>query len=110
MQSGSIDIRSWYSWLMIISFLGYLLISYVLERTEFGLFITAYAFLFLTYLLIFYNSDYWGIREKQILGAAIGIRVLMLFFIPNLSDDIYRFIWDGNLFKMGVNPFSVTIF
>ena len=35
----------------------------------------------------------------------IGIRFLLLFAIPNLSDDFYRFIWDGRLLNNGINPF-----
>ena len=33
-------------------------------------------------------------------------RMLLLFSIPNLSDDVYRFIWDGRLAANGINPFS----
>jgi uncharacterized membrane protein len=32
--------------------------------------------------------------------------MLLLFSIPNLSDDVYRFIWDGRLAANGINPFS----
>ncbi|MDX2127965.1 MAG: hypothetical protein SFU91_02885 [Chloroherpetonaceae bacterium] len=36
---------------------------------------------------------------------AIGLRCLLLFSIPNFSDDFYRFIWDGEVFKNGISPF-----
>ena len=38
------------------------------------------------------------------LAAAVIIRLLLLPAIPNLSDDIYRFIWDGRLINAGLNP------
>ncbi|MDQ6761563.1 MAG: glycosyltransferase 87 family protein, partial [Bacteroidota bacterium] len=38
--------------------------------------------------------------------AGIFFRLLLLFSIPNLSDDVYRFIWDGRLAANGINPFS----
>lgn len=40
------------------------------------------------------------------LAAAVIIRLLLLPAIPNLSDDIYRFIWDGRLINAGLNPFD----
>ena len=40
------------------------------------------------------------------LKTAIILRGLILFAFPNLSDDIYRFIWDGHLTALGENPFS----
>jgi hypothetical protein len=43
---------------------------------------------------------------KHLLIAGIVFRILLLFSVPNLSDDIYRFIWDGRLAANGINPFS----
>ena len=31
---------------------------------------------------------------------------MLLFSLPNLSDDVYRFIWDGRLIINGYNPFD----
>ncbi len=41
-----------------------------------------------------------------LLGLGIALRCLLLFGFPNLSDDIYRFIWDGQLSLAGINPFN----
>lgn len=43
---------------------------------------------------------------KQILFIAILFRVVLLFMTPNLSDDYYRFIWDGELISNGNNPYE----
>tara|TARA_B100000795_G_scaffold74419_1_gene52760 strand:- start:18264 stop:19514 length:1251 start_codon:yes stop_codon:yes gene_type:complete len=42
--------------------------------------------------------------------AAFGIlfRLLFLPAIPNLSQDFYRFIWDGRLLNLGINPYVFT--
>ena len=42
------------------------------------------------------------------LGVAIGIalRIVLLFAFPQLSDDIYRFLWDGHLIHQGIQPLT----
>lgn len=43
----------------------------------------------------------------QLLGAAFVLRLLLLFMWPNLSDDFYRFVWDGRLLAAGHEPFAL---
>jgi alpha-1,6-mannosyltransferase len=31
---------------------------------------------------------------------------MLLFSIPNLSDDVYRYLWDGRMLANGIHPFS----
>ncbi|MFI5135571.1 MAG: glycosyltransferase 87 family protein, partial [Chitinophagales bacterium] len=45
--------------------------------------------------------------DKILLAAAIIFRLAFLFSIPSLSDDYFRFIWDGRMMNMRVNPFTV---
>lgn len=40
---------------------------------------------------------------------AIGARVVLLFTEPTLSDDVYRYIWDGHLFNQGLNPYALPV-
>ena len=37
---------------------------------------------------------------------AMLLRLLLLFSIPALSDDVYRFIWDGRLITQFVDPYK----
>lgn len=48
-------------------------------------------------------------RLALIWGAAIGFRVLLLFTTPTLSDDVYRYMWDGYVATNGVNPYAFPI-
>lgn len=40
--------------------------------------------------------------------GAVLCRAVLLFAFPNLSDDIYRFLWDGHLITDGISPFLQT--
>lgn len=41
----------------------------------------------------------------RLIVVGILARVFLVFFVPNLSDDFYRFVWDGRLLNLGINPF-----
>ncbi|MEM6725196.1 MAG: glycosyltransferase 87 family protein [Bacteroidota bacterium] len=45
-----------------------------------------------------------GRRLTFWLLVALVLRVILLPYLPNLSDDFYRFIWDGHLVLQGINP------
>jgi hypothetical protein len=40
-----------------------------------------------------------------ILGAAVLLRLMVLAFPPFLSNDMYRYIWDGWVQMAGINPY-----
>ncbi len=42
---------------------------------------------------------------KYLAGIAIIFRLIFLFATPNLSQDFYRFIWDGRMLFNGFNPY-----
>jgi hypothetical protein len=42
---------------------------------------------------------------RAILGVALVLRLAMLPMAPSLSDDAYRYLWDGRLLLHGVNPY-----
>jgi alpha-1,6-mannosyltransferase len=39
-------------------------------------------------------------------GIAVCSRLLLLDTTPTLSDDIYRYVWDGHVQAAGLNPYS----
>ena len=59
-------------------------------------------------------SLYCGERVKVlwspavILSVALVLRLLFLFAPPQLSDDIYRYLWDGSNLLRGVNPYAAA--
>lgn len=44
------------------------------------------------------------------LGFTVGLllRIAAVFAFPALSDDVYRFLWDGGLWWAGLSPFTET--
>ncbi|MFN6064516.1 MAG: hypothetical protein ACK49K_14655, partial [Bacteroidota bacterium] len=40
------------------------------------------------------------------LFIAVVIRISLVFTTPNLSDDYFRFFWDGNVSIQGENPYD----
>lgn len=43
-----------------------------------------------------------------ILGVALLLRCLFVFAPPQLSDDIYRYLWDGSNLWRNVNPYAAA--
>ena len=86
---------------IFISILAY--IQYYTARHESTQLILAYSVIFLMYVFLL-KCDI--INWKEIFIVAIIARLSLFFELPNLSDDFYRFIWDGQLLVEGINPFK----
>lgn len=85
-----------------LSIVAYFLFAYFIERTAF------YTVCFLWFSL--FTGFYILIKNKQtsfetLAAIAILFRLVFLFSIPNLSQDFYRFIWDGRMLLNGFNPY-----
>lgn len=90
--------------LLLSSLIAYIYLGYAVSRTDFYTLMSLFGGLFIAYGIFYRLCDSqehikWGII------TAIVIRFALLFSIPNLSDDFWRFIWDGHLFANGISPF-----
>ncbi|MFT5970663.1 MAG: alpha-1,6-mannosyltransferase [Flavobacteriales bacterium] len=94
-------------WLIILSFLisgmGLTYFGYFVERSNLPFWILA--FLFCLYFFQIKNIE--SISSRLLWSASIGFRVLLLFALPVLTDDYFRFFWDGTLTNSGVSPFEL---
>jgi hypothetical protein len=87
---------------LIVSSLIYGYIGYGLERTEFVSLAVSYSFLFLlAYQIIQLQKN----NLPFLIGAALLLRITFVVALPNLSQDYFRFIWDGRLILEGLNPY-----
>ena len=50
-----------------------------------------------------------GVAMHWVWGAAIVFRALLFFTLPTLSDDVYRYMWDGYVANNGVSPYAYAI-
>ena len=88
-----------------LSLVLYVIWAYDLARFEHFKLFTLYSVLFGCYYLILKQVN---LKEQYLTYLAIGLRLVFLFAIPNLSQDFYRFIWDGRLVLSGFNPYLTT--
>jgi len=56
----------------------------------------------------------WAERRRAptaalILGTGLIFRMTLWFTVPTLSDDVYRYLWDGYLTNQGVSPYALPI-
>lgn len=88
--------------LIFISIILYFFFAYFLERTSFYQLCFLWFSLFGCFYLLMKNNQ---ISFTNLAGIAIIFRLIFLFAIPNLSQDFYRFIWDGRMLFEGLNPY-----
>lgn len=89
--------------LVLLCAIGYVFL-YQLNRSQTVALWAIFAALFVAYCLFLRPT----IAQKYyypLLLAAVVFRVVSLTTMPNLSDDFYRFVWDGRLWISGINPF-----
>ena len=79
-------------------------ISYFTFRYESLLLIGQFALIFAIYLYLAYHKN--GFSLKEILVIGIFFRLLLLILTPNLSEDVYRFLWDGKLWWEGIDAYA----
>ncbi|GAB2760062.1 glycosyltransferase 87 family protein [Salinimicrobium soli] len=79
--------------------------AYDLERSDFVKLCSLYAALFFASWKLFQMEKF---NIRSLFGVAIIFRLIFLFSLPNLSQDYFRFIWDGRLLLEGINPYLST--
>jgi hypothetical protein len=54
-------------------------------------------------LVVLWRRD--PLTTRQVLWGALLLRLAFLPLLPGLTDDLYRYIWDGWLQMQGINPY-----
>ncbi len=71
--------------------------------------IAFYLLAFTAYLGAILWVEKRGIPRRWLWGTAVLFRLLLLFTTPTLSDDVYRYLWDGYVAHQGVSPYAYPI-
>ncbi len=91
---------------LILSLAGYIWLGYFTSRPDFIRLICLYAVLFGLYLYILFGKAFSnGFRVA--IGGGILFRLSLFLMTPNLTDDYFRYIWDGLFIASGENPYLV---
>ena len=101
-------------WLGIVaSSASYFFLAYMVKREDTLLIQLCFYVLFLFYFVCVFLLKNGSLFSYPFLGSlrfifliSILFRAIFLFAYPTLSDDFYRFIWDGILWNNGTHPFS----
>ena len=88
--------------ILILSLVCYFFFAYFLERTQFYIVTFLWIALFSSFYLLLQNKNS---SFNTLIIVAILFRCIFLFATPNLSQDFYRFIWDGRMLLNGFNPY-----
>jgi hypothetical protein len=87
---------------VVFTIVLYFFFAYFIERENFYQLASQYLLLFIPF---FYFLKFEPKNFSFLVGIAILFRLVFLFAIPNLSQDFYRFIWDGRMILEGFNPY-----
>ena len=98
-QSITAGITFLFIWFVSLSFLGI-----AVERTQTTTLLLTYGVSFLSY--------FWVLRLTRVswnilLGTGLLMRLVFFLELPHLSDDFFRFIWDGTILANGRSPYGL---
>lgn len=78
-------------------------LGYFTPRQSFEQLIGLYSALFVGYFFLIKTFK----NAREVIFVGVFFRLLLLFAVPALSDDFYRFVWDGRLLFNGINPYTI---
>lgn len=88
-----------------LSALLYFYLAYFVVRQDYFQVLALYSALFLAFAFVV-KSEFLSFKNLSVL--ALLLRFVFIASIPNLSNDFYRFIWDGRMLMAGFNPYLYT--
>ena len=103
--SKSKSISTVHVFVLVATIATYYFFAYNLVRTEYLKLLCLYVILWGAFIFQLKNNKS---NLKYLTVSAFLLRAVFLLAIPNLSQDFYRFIWDGRMLLEGLNPYLYT--
>ncbi|MEK0421794.1 MAG: hypothetical protein RLZZ161_1645 [Bacteroidota bacterium] len=85
---------------------GLLMLGFFTDRADFGTLALWCFVAFLGYFLLIDQFEYAPKTIDRLIWVGLLMRLVVVFAFPVLSDDLYRFYWDGRLMVSGISPFK----
>src|SRR5688572_24199567 len=93
--------------LVLLMLAGIYFLGNLVPRTDFqstlGLFVLLFGLMFLVFALANEKTPWFFIFI-----AGLLLRFSLFLAIPQWSEDYARFLWDGEVLRLGENPYSET--
>ena len=86
---------------ILLSGILYWYIGYHIKQSDFLSIVVTYSALFLFFIYITKQQISW----YALITISICFRLIFFFSSPTLSQDFYRFVWDGRMLLNGINPY-----
>lgn len=96
----------WRTGLILCFIVSLFLVNWQADRTNFAFIAFFYSLAFAAY--IFLLREERVLKFKHFALIALCAQIVCLIYAPNLSEDYFRFLWDGELALSGINPFDFT--
>lgn len=87
--------------------LGVYWIGYQVFREQFLSLFISFTMAFAGMLAIYFSLSKSDNSWNKIFLAGLGLRLLLMLAVPNLSEDFVRFLWDGELVRLGEDPYKL---
>ncbi|MCF8257892.1 MAG: hypothetical protein K9J06_10070, partial [Flavobacteriales bacterium] len=88
--------------LFILTALVHFQLAYATGRTETALVLGCFGLLGMAFLLQWAWS---GAQWRALIAGGMLLRLIYLIATPALSDDVFRYLWDGHLALQGISPY-----
>lgn len=93
-----------YQLLLFVAVLIHFYIAYYLQRTDTIQVLGLFGILWLIFILKWKS---FKIGVKQMIGLGMLVRLVYLLAVPELSDDVFRYLWDGMVTVNGTSPYAL---
>jgi alpha-1,6-mannosyltransferase len=77
--------------------------AYFYQQKDFFSIFPLYTLAFLAMVLLYQSTC----SLHFLIATGLLARIALVFIFPALSDDIYRFFWDGRLMVSGISPYGI---